>query len=209
MLDMSGLRDLTLGANSHSIRVGGGTLSGAVEVETAKVGRAAVLGQCPSVGVGGYLQGGGVGPLMSKYGLGCDNVVAADLVLADGRLVRASAQENPDLYWAIRGGGGNFGVATAFEVALHPVSEVFAGHIILSSPDGRELLRALRDFAPSSPEELTLIADMGPDQDRKLTLSIQACYIGERERCGEGPCPLAPAKEQWWAIRSSPCGTSI
>ena len=194
MLDMSGLRDLTLGANSHSIRVGGGTLSGAVEVETAKVGRAAVLGQCPSVGVGGYLLGGGVGPLMSKYGLGCDNVVAADLVLADGRLVRASAQENPDLYWAIRGGGGNFGVATAFEVALHPVSEVFAGHIILSSPDGRELLRALRDFAPSSPEELTLIADMGPDQDRKLTLSIQACYIGERDAAERVLAPLRRQK---------------
>jgi FAD/FMN-containing dehydrogenase len=130
---MSGFGDRTFGVENHSARLGGGMLSGAVEVATAKVGRATVLGQCPSVGVGGYLLGGGVSPLMSKYGLGCDNVLGADVVLADGRQVRASAQENPDLYWAIRGGGGNFGVVTAFEVALHPVSEVFAGHILLSS----------------------------------------------------------------------------
>jgi FAD binding domain/Berberine and berberine like len=190
LLDMSGFRDLTFGQDNHSTRLGGGMLSGAVEVETAKVGRVAVLGQCPSVGVGGFLLGGGVGPLMSKYGLGCDNVAAADVVLADGQQVKASAHENPDLYWAIRGGGGNFGVVTAFEVALHPVSEVFAGHIILSSPDGRELLRALRDFAPSSPDELTLIADMGPDSDRKLNLSIQACYIGERDAAERVLAPL-------------------
>src|SRR5271154_2730397 len=190
VLDMSGFRRIAIGGDKMSARVGGGALCGAVEIETAKAGVATALGQCPSVGVGGFLLGGGVGPLMSKYGLGCDNVVAADLVLADGRQVRASAHENPDLYWAIRGGGGNFGVVTAFEVALHPVSEVFAGHIILSSADGRELLRALRDFAPSSPDELTLIAGMGPDSGRKLNLSIQACYIGERDAAERVLAPL-------------------
>jgi FAD/FMN-containing dehydrogenase len=190
LLDMSGFRDLTFGLDNNSIRLGGGLLSGAVEVKTAKVGRAAVLGQCPSVGVGGYLLGGGVSPLMSKYGLGCDNVVAADVVLADGRQVRASAHENPDLYWAIRGGGGNFGVVTGFEVALHPVSEVFAGHILLSSPDAGDLMRALRDFAPSAPDELTLIADMADDHDRKLNLSIQACYLGERYAAERVLAPL-------------------
>jgi FAD/FMN-containing dehydrogenase len=190
LLDMSGFRDLTFGPGNKSTRFGGGTLSGAVETATAKLGRAAVLGQCPSVGVGGYLLGGGVSPLMSKYGLGCDNVIAADVVLADGQQVSASAHQNQDLYWAIRGGGGNFGVVTAFEVALHPVSEVFAGHILLKSPDARELMRALRDFAPSAPDELTLIADMDADRDRQLNLSIQACYLGERDAAEEVLRPL-------------------
>jgi FAD/FMN-containing dehydrogenase len=190
LLDMSGLRDLTFGLNNNSTRFGGGMLSGAVEAATAKLGRAAVLGQCPSVGVGGYLLGGGVGPLMSKYGLGCDNVITADVVLADGQQMRTSAHQNQDLYWAIRGGGGNFGVVTAFEVALHPVSEVFAGHIVLSSPDAAELMRALRDFAPSAPDELTLIADMYADHDRKLNLSIQACYLGERDAAEKVLLPL-------------------
>jgi FAD/FMN-containing dehydrogenase len=190
LLDMSGFRDLTFGLNNDSTRFGGGMLSGAVETATAKLGRAAVLGQCPSVGVGGYLLGGGVSPLMSKYGLGCDNVLAADLVLANGQQATASAHQNQDLYWAIRGGGGNFGVVTAFEVALHPVSEVFSGHVLLRSSDASELMRALRDFAPSAPDELTLIADMDADTDRKLNLSIQACYLGERAAAERVLLPL-------------------
>jgi len=114
VLDMSGFRSIAVAADKSSARLGGGMLCGAVEIETAKAGSAAVLGQCPSVGVGGFLLGGGVGPLMSKYGLGCDNILGAELVLADGRQVKASQNENPDLYWAIRGGGGNFGIVTAF-----------------------------------------------------------------------------------------------
>ena len=91
MLDMSGFRNMTIASDKSHARVGGGMLCGAVEIETAKTGVATVLGQCPSVGVGGFLLGGGVGPLMSMYGLGCDNILAAELVLADGRAVRASA----------------------------------------------------------------------------------------------------------------------
>ena len=150
-----------------------------------------MLGQCPSVGVGGFLLGGGVGPLMSKYGLGCDNVLAAELVLADGRQVKASAHENPDLYWAIRGGGGNFGIVTAFEVALHPVSKVFAGNITLESADPREFLRAFRDFLPTAPDELTLIALMSTEPNRKPQIEIQACYVGEQ---GDGEKALAPLR---------------
>jgi hypothetical protein len=150
-----------------------------------------VLGQCPSVGVGGFLLGGGVGPLMSKYGLGCDNILAAELVLADGRQVKASAHENPDLYWAIRGGGGNFGIVTAFEVALHPVSKVFAGNITLESADPREFLRAFRDFLPTAPDELTLIALMSTEPNHKPQLEIQACYVGEQ---GVGEKALAPLR---------------
>jgi FAD/FMN-containing dehydrogenase len=181
VLDMSGFRTIEIAPDKSRARIGGGMLSGGVEIETAKAGVAAVLGQCPSVGVGGYLLGGGVGPLMSKYGVGCDNVIAADLVLADGRQVRASAQENPDLYWAIRGGGGNFGIATVFEVALHPVSKVFAGNITLQSADPRQLLGALRDILPTATDDLTLIAAMFAQPNHKPVLDIQACYLGGQD----------------------------
>jgi FAD/FMN-containing dehydrogenase len=148
VLDMSGFRNIAIAGDKSHARVGGGMLCGAVEIETAKEGVAAVLGQCPSVGVGGFLLGGGVGPLMSKYGLGCDNILAAEMVLADGRQVKASPKENPDLYWAIRGGGGNFGIVTEFDVALHPVSKVFAGNITLESADPREFCGRSRNSFP-------------------------------------------------------------
>jgi FAD binding domain/Berberine and berberine like len=191
VLDMSGFRSMKIAAGKTTARLGGGLLCGAVEIETSKAGVAAVLGQCPSVGVGGFLLGGGVGPLMSKYGLGCDNILAADLVLADGRQVKASAHENADLYWAIRGGGGNFGIVTTFEVALHPVSKVFAGNITLESADPREFLRAFRDFLPTVPDELTLIALMSTEPNHKPQLEVQACYVGEQ---GKGEKALAPLR---------------
>ena len=191
VLDMSDFRSMAIAADKSYARLGGGMLCGAVEIETAKAGVATVLGQCPSVGVGGFLLGGGVGPLMSKYGLGCDNIVAAELVLADGRQVRASAHENPDLYWAIRGGGGNFGIVTEFEVALHPVSKVFAGNITLESADPRDFLRAFREFIPTAPDELTLIALMSGGPNRKPQMEIQACCVGEE---GSGEKALAPLR---------------
>ena len=188
---MSGFRTMTIAADKSYARLGGGMLCGAVEIETAKAASATVLGQCPSVGVGGFLLGGGVGPLMSKYGLGCDNVLEAQLVLADGRQVKASAHENPDLYWAIRGGGGNFGIVTEFQVALHPVSQVSAGDITLESADPRESLRAFRDFIPTAPDELTLIALMSAEPGHKPQLAIQACYVGDE---ASGKKALAPLR---------------
>ena len=188
VLDMSGFRRIAIGVEETSARVGGGVLCGAVEIETAKAGVATALGQCPSVGVGGFLLGGGVSPLMSKYGLGCDNILAATLVLADGRQVKASAHENPDLFWAIRGGGGNFGIVTEFEVALHPVSKVFAGNIRLESADPREFLQAFRSLISSAPDELTLIAMVSAEPNHRPQIDIQACYVGEP---GAGESALA------------------
>ena len=200
VLDMSGFRSMTIASDKSSARLGGGMLCGAVEIETAKAGVATVLGQCPSVGVGGFLLGGGVGPLMGKYGLGCDNILAAELVLADGRLVRASAHENPDLYWAIRGGGGNFGIVTKFEVALHSVSKVLAGMITLESEDPRHFLRAFRDFLPTVPDELTLIALMSAEPGQKPQLSIEACYVGDP---AEGAKVLAPLRHHPGAVHDT------
>ena len=191
VLDMSGFRSIAVAPDKRHALIGGGMLCGAVEIETAKAGVAAVLGQCPSVGVGGFLLGGGVGPLMSKYGLGCDNIDAAELVLADGSQVRASASVNPDLYWAVRGGGGNFGIVTAFELTLHPVPRVFAGNITLESADPREILRVFKESLPTAPDELTLIASMSTEPKHKPRMTIQACYLGEQ---AEGERVLAPLR---------------
>ena len=190
VLDMSGFHGMTIAADKSHARLGGGMLCGAVEIETAKARRATVLGQCPSVGVGGFLLGGGVGPLMSKCGLGCDNILAAELVMADGRLLRASAHENPDLYWAIRGGGGNFGIVTEFEVALHPVSNVLAGIITLESADPRELLRAFKKSIAAIPDELTLIALVSAGPDHKPQINIEACYFGDPIEGGKVLAPM-------------------
>ena len=200
VLDMSGFRRIAIGAEKSSARVGGGVLCGALEIETAKAGLATALGQCPSVGVGGFLLGGGVSPLMSKYGLGCDNLIAATLVLADGRQVHASAHENPDLFWAIRGGGGNFGIVTEFEVALHPVSKVLTGDITLESADPREFLQAFRELVSSAPDELTLIALMSAEPNHKPQINIQACYIGEP---GAGERALAPIRHHPAVVHDS------
>ncbi len=200
VLDMSGFHSMTIASDKSHARLGGGMLCGAVEIETAKVGTASVLGQCPSVGVGGFLLGGGVGPLMSKYGLGCDNILAAELVLADGRMVSASAHENPDLYWAIRGGGGNFGIVTEFTVALHPVSKVLAGIITLESADTRELLRAFREFVAAVPDELTLIAIMSGRPGHKPQIDIEACYLGDP---AEGEKVLAPLRHHPSAVEDT------
>jgi FAD/FMN-containing dehydrogenase len=190
VIDMSGFRAIEISADQTHANIGGGMLCGAVEIETAKAGVLTVLGQCPSVGVGGFLLGGGVGPLMSKFGLGCDNVLAADLVLADGRQVHASTHENRDLYWAIRGGGGNFGVVTSFEVALHPVSQVFAGQIVLESADPRQILHAFRNFLPTAPDELTLIALLAAAPNRKPQLVVQVCYVGDQAAAEKALAPL-------------------
>lgn len=191
VLDMSTFRNIDIGVEKKSARIGGGLLCGAVEIATAKAGVATALGQCPSVGVGGYFLGGGISPLMSKYGLGCDNILAATVVLADGREVKASALENPDLFWAIRGGGGNFGIVTEFEVALHPVSNVLTGDITLESADPREFLQAFQVLVSSAPDELTLIAVVSAEPNHKPQIDIQACYIGE---LGAGERALAPIR---------------
>lgn len=188
VIDLSGLRSMSVDPQQGLVRVGGGVLSGALEQETAAHGLATVLGQCPSVGIGGFLLGGGVGPLMSRYGLGCDNVVSAELVLADGRVVTASASEHPDLFWAIRGGGGNFGVATAFTVKLHPVRDVLAGYLEYHSASPEDLLHVLRDLAEAAPDAMTLIATLVPAKG-EYGLSVQVCHVGE---AAVGQAALAP-----------------
>jgi len=129
-----------------------------VDRATAIEGLATTGGLISSTGVGGFTLGGGAGWLMRKHGLACDNVRGAGVVLADGRFVRASAQEHADLYWGLRGGAGGLGVVTSFEFQLHPLREVLAGLIIHPAEHAGDALRAFRDFAADAPDEFCGLA---------------------------------------------------
>ena len=118
-------------------------------------------GLVSTTGVAGFTLGGGIGWLMRRHGLACDNLVGADVVTADGRLVHASETENPELLWGLRGGGGNFGIVTQLELELHPVGPiVYAGPVFYPPEHGPELLRRLRDWAPTAPDDLTVLVSL-------------------------------------------------
>jgi len=158
MLDLSRLRDVSVNRELKIATVQGGATWRDVDGATAIDGLATTGGLVSSTGVGGFTLGGGAGWLMRKYGLACDNLRSAGMVLADGRFVRASAHEHADLYWGLRGGGGGLGVVTHFEFQLHPVREVLAGLIVHPADRAFEALRVFRDFAANAPEEFCGIA---------------------------------------------------
>ncbi|MFD8222097.1 FAD-binding oxidoreductase [Streptomyces sp. NPDC059697] len=154
VLDLSPLKDIEVDPGGRTVRVGGGCVWGEVDRATHEHGLATPAGIISTTGVAGLTLGGGIGHLTRKYGLTVDNLLAADLVLASGEHVRASDTENTDLYWAVRGGGGNFGVVTSFLFRLHEVSTVVAGPTFWPAELGAEVLTAYRDFLPNAPREL-------------------------------------------------------
>jgi FAD/FMN-containing dehydrogenase len=157
VIDVRGLRELEVDPERRIARVGAGLTWAEVDAATQENGLATTGGRVSSTGVAGLTLGGGSGWLERRYGLTCDNVRAVELVTADGELVRASDSEHPDLFWALRGGGGNFGVVTAFEFALHPVGpEVMAGLVIHPAERSRELLALYRDAMNEGPDDLSL-----------------------------------------------------
>jgi FAD/FMN-containing dehydrogenase len=157
VLDLREMRDIEVDPERMVARVGGGATWAQVDRATQAYGLATTGGRVSTTGVAGLTLGGGSGWLERKHGLACDNLVAAELVTADGGLVRAAEGENPDLLWALRGGGGNFGVVTAIELQLHPLGpEVLAGLVLHPAERGRGLLRLFRDVMLGAPEELGL-----------------------------------------------------
>ncbi|MEU1387823.1 MULTISPECIES: FAD-binding oxidoreductase [unclassified Nonomuraea] len=143
----------------HLVRIGGGATWGQVAAALAPHGLAISSGDTGSVGVGGLTLTGGIGWKVRKYGLALDNVVAAEMVTAGGELVRASATENPELFWALRGGGGNFGIVTAFEFAAHPTTDVHFGKIAFPGSEAATVLQGWADHLRTAPDELTSIVD--------------------------------------------------
>jgi FAD/FMN-containing dehydrogenase len=157
VIDVRGMRDIELDAGGRTARAGAGLTWAELDRATQEHGLATTGGRVSTTGVAGLTLGGGSGWLERKHGLACDNLLAVELVTADGRVVNASAEENPDLFWAMRGGGGNFGVVCSLTFQLHAVGpEVLAGLVLHPVERGRELLGLFRDVMRDAPEELGL-----------------------------------------------------
>src|SRR5436309_1393628 len=156
MIDLSPMKAVTVDTANRTARVEAGALLGDMDAATQEFGLATPLGINSTTGVAGLTLGGGFGWISRKHGLTVDNLLAADVVTANGTLEHASEKQNPDLFWALRGGGGNFGVVTSFEYRLHPVGpEVLAGLIVHPFARAREVFDGYRRFVAQAPEELT------------------------------------------------------
>jgi FAD/FMN-containing dehydrogenase len=154
VVDLSMMKSVRVDPESRTVRVDAGCTSGDVDHATHAFGLAVPFGIVSTTGVAGLTLGGGTGYLTRKYGLTIDNLLEADVVLADGSFVTASSSQHPDLFWAIRGGGGNFGVVASFLFQAHPVSTVYAGPVFWEATHARAVMRAYREFLPAAPEEL-------------------------------------------------------
>jgi FAD/FMN-containing dehydrogenase len=203
VLDLSPLKDVAVDPEARTARVGGGCLLSEVDRATHEHGLATPSGIISTTGVGGITLGGGIGHLTRTYGLAIDNLLAADLVLANGEQVHADADENSDLYWAIRGGGGNFGVVTSFLFRLHELRTVVAGPTFWPVELGAEVLTAYRDFLPRAPRELNgffLFTSVppGPPFPEELHLrkvcGVMWCWAGDdADAAAEEMAPLLDA----------------
>jgi FAD/FMN-containing dehydrogenase len=161
VIDLSMLANVEIiDKERHLVRIGGGATWGQVAAALAPHGLAISSGDTKSVGVGGLTLTGGIGWKVRKHGLALDNVVGAEVVTANAQVVQARAQENPELFWAIRGGGGNFGIVTCFEFVAHPTTDVFFGKIAFPAPQAATVLQGWADYMRTAPEELTSIADV-------------------------------------------------
>jgi hypothetical protein len=202
VIDLSLLRGIQVDPQARTVRVGGGCTWGEVDRATGEHGLATPSGIISTTGVGGLTLGGGLGHLTRSCGLAIDNLIEADLVLASGELVRASGDEHPDLYWAIRGGGGNFGVVTSFLFRLHEVGEIFGGPTFWPVEDGAEVLAAYREFLPSAPRELNGFfafhtVPPGPPFPEQIHLrkvcGIVWCYRGGEDEATAAMAPMLDA----------------
>ena len=185
VIDLSGMRGIRVDAGKRVAYVQGGALWRDLDAATHAHGLATTGGVISSTGVGGLTLGGGLGWLMRQHGLACDNVLAVEIVTADGQVQRASATENPDLFWAVRGGGGNFGVVTSFEFRLHPMRTLYAGMLVFPGPQAPQVLRRYREVAESAPDELTVFAALMTSPDGQPITAIFPAY--------NGPTPKAEA----------------
>ena len=199
VIDLSNMKGIRVDPEKRTVRAEGGCTWGDLDHATHVFGLAAPGGIISTTGIAGLTLGGGIGHLTRKYGLSCDNLISADVVLADGSFVTASEKKNPDLFWGLRGGGGNFGVVTSFEFRLHPVSEVMAGPILWPLEKSREALRLYRDFMDKAPDDLNaffvfLIVPPGPPfpehLHNKTLCGVVAMYTGPQAKADAVLAPL-------------------
>jgi FAD binding domain/Berberine and berberine like len=191
LLDLSGMKALRVDPATRTVRAGPGLTLGEFDRATQAFGLATTLGVVSTTGIAGLTLGGGLGWLNGRHGLACDNLISADVATADGRLLRASAQEHEDLFWAIRGGGGNFGVVTSLEYQLHPVDLVLAGGLSYPVEVAPRVLRFYDDFAKAAPDELSTVVSLGLNPAGAPIASIVVCYCGPID---EGEQVLRPLR---------------
>lgn len=193
-IDLSHLRGVRVDAGARRARVDGGTLLGQVDYESMARGLVAPLGTVSHTGVGGLTLGGGFGRVARKFGMAIDSLESVDIVTADGKLRHASATENPELFWGVRGGGGNFGVVTSFEFRLHPMQrEVVAGTLTFPIARARDVLRMYGEYAAAAPDELYIDPVMAqPPGGAPGFISLEVCYCGPH---GDAERVLAPLRK--------------
>lgn len=190
VIDLSGMRGVTVNAERRIARVQGGARWREMDAATHAHGLATTGGLISTTGVGGLTLGGGLGWLMRSYGLAADNVIGVEIVTADGEVRRANATENPDLFWGVRGGGGNFGVVTMFEFRLHPVHTVYGGMLVYPVARAPEILRRYRDLAAAASDELTMFAGLMTSPDGIPIVAVLSCYNGPAAMAEQAIQPL-------------------
>jgi FAD binding domain/Berberine and berberine like len=178
MLDLSGMKAVQVEPEARTIQAEPGLTLGEFDRVTQAFGLATPLGVVSVTGIAGLTLGGGLGWLNGLYGLACDNLISAEVVTADGQLLTASTHENEDLFWGIRGGGGNFGVVTSFDYQLHPVDVVLAGALSYPLHTAPQVLRFYDDFVKAAPDELSTAVSLALTPTGEPTVSIVVCYCG-------------------------------
>jgi FAD/FMN-containing dehydrogenase len=190
VIDLRLLGGVQVDPESRRVRVGGGATWRSVDALSAAHRLAMPGGTYDTTGVAGLTLGGGIGHLIGLHGLTLDNLVSAEVVLADGSVVTASETTEPELFWALRGGGGNFGVVTEFEFAQHPLPAVWGGIIAYPSPHLRGAIRLFRDVMASAPDELTLMCYLDHEKVSEGAAFITVCFAGDAEAAAEAVRPL-------------------
>ena len=207
MIDLSLMRRVLVDTQRNTVKVDGGALLGDVDYETQLHGLAVPGGIVSHTGVGGLTLGGGMGWIGRKHGLTIDNLISAEVVTADGKLLTASAEENPDLFWGIRGGGGNFGIATSFEFSAAEIgTEVYSGMIVKKFEDARRYMQFHRDYVRNLPDEMTvwLVVRHAPplpflpdDVHGKMVVAVPFVWLGEPAKGEELMKPLREITESY------------
>ena len=202
VIDLSGIKFVRVDTSDNTVRVGGGNLWGEVDHATHAFGLAIPAGIISTTGVGGLTLGGGVGYLSRKYGLTIDNLLEADMVLADGSFVTVNKDQHKDLFWAIRGGGGNFGIVTSFKFKAHDVKNVFGGLTLWSIEKTKEIMEWYHKFITNAPDDLngfiaTLVIPGSPFPEHlhnKQFCGIAWCYVGDLDKADEVFKPIREKK---------------
>ena len=217
MIDLSLMRGVRVDPETRTAQVAGGAQLGDVDHATHAFGLAVPAGIISTTGVGGLTLGGGIGHLSRKYGLTIDNLLSVDVVLADGSFVTASADKNKDLFWAVRGGGGNFGVVTSFTFRLHPVSTVVAGPTFWPIGDAAEVLKFYREFIVKAPQELNgffgflTVPNVPPFPEElrlKKVAAVVWCYLGSPQEAEKLLAPFRKVgKMAMYGLQSMPYPT--